>query len=826
MLNHNHNRLPTTPKEVVIQESERKTQNHLTREQQLSRIQNEIGSKVLALVGFESKNKEIVESSFNKARQNKEKLPGKNNERRNFAYLSRLDRMIEENGSAIEKKLWKASVDNLIINFQDIPEAYWKQQEQILRDNGRGKKLEQEEKERFANGLMRRQHESIATWSNYFTDRNCPYPLWFKVYAFDGVSKMGLINKETKEFERRDKTTVASFPRLNAEVLAKVYRNINEFYGVSKEDWLAQHSDDTKLVSLVKSGNFAKIYAKELFDTKIILKTPERTEDIQGDWFEYSVGNEEQVASLAEGTGWCIADPNVAYKYLSPGSPYRREDGKYEDYKDNKAKFLIYRLKDTESNRGYASNGSASIRLDREGNVAEISGLGESQSIEDSLAPIVIQKAQSLPGGKSYLQNFEDNQELMKLDRKMQHEEDLTTKELDFIYETNRPIFKFDNQDDDPRIPELRNKYDIQYALDKGFNFKGFYAGLSEYEREKNIDRFVEYGVKIDDMIPFLSQYHIAENLKYFISKHGADINLVLSRLSSGNIMSNLDIFIENGLKIDDIVHKLDFDPYSLLHYVEKLTNEYGADINSIVPRIKPKDQIRFYKKLTSYGADIDVNELASKLKPTEVLDWIDDLTSYGADINVNELASKLKPTEVLSEMDKLIRHGAEINIDDIFSKLNSEQIGLYVKELVLGGANINNVISRMELKSILENLSFLIEHGAKINIDELVSQMQPSDIERYSLNLLRNGANINNIMPHLSPIIIILNLDRLIESGVTINRIIYELDSDTIARNLKLLLGHGANVDQIKHKMGKNFIRKNAMLLPESWQKNLSGIR
>ena len=69
--------------------------------QHLSRLQNEIGSKVLSLVNFESRHKDIVESSFNKARQNKEKLPGKNNERRNFAYLSRLDRMI--------KKTWRYS---------------------------------------------------------------------------------------------------------------------------------------------------------------------------------------------------------------------------------------------------------------------------------------------------------------------------------------------------------------------------------------------------------------------------------------------------------------------------------------------------------------------------------------------------------------------------------------------------------------------------------------------------------------------------------------------------------------------------------------------
>ena len=128
-----------------------------------SRFQNEIGSRVLALVNFESKHKDIVESSFNKARNNKEKLPGKNNERRNFAYLSRLDRMIEKHGDAIEQKLWEASAENLVMDYEDIPDAYWKQQEQILRDNGQGRELSRREKEILAEDLIDKQRQSITS---------------------------------------------------------------------------------------------------------------------------------------------------------------------------------------------------------------------------------------------------------------------------------------------------------------------------------------------------------------------------------------------------------------------------------------------------------------------------------------------------------------------------------------------------------------------------------------------------------------------------------------------------------------------------------------
>lgn len=440
----------------------------LSDKQRLARLQNEIGSKVLTLVGFESKNKDIVNSSFEKARKQNEKLPGKNNERRNFAYLSRLDNMVEKHGDALEQKLWAASAENLVMDYEDIPDAYWKQQEQILRDNGQGRELSRDEKEKLAEDLIEKQRESINTWSNYLGDKDCPYPLWFKVYAFDGVSKMGLINKETKEFEKRDKSTVASFPTLDPEVLAKVYRNINEFYGVDKEDWLAQHPDDEKLVSLVKSGNFPKLYAKELFETKTIIKTPEKPEDIEGDWFTYQLGDEDELAKAAEGTGWCIADPNVAHNYLEYGNYGHSRNEGIDEESNSKAKFIIFKLKAPNSLDGYSTNGVASIRLDPDGKVTEVSGLNEGQAIEDSLIPTVKEKVLSLPGGKEFLQKFEDKQTLIRLDHKLQNGEDLTKEELSFLYELDRPIATLDTYNSkDPRITELRKKYDLEYAFEK-----------------------------------------------------------------------------------------------------------------------------------------------------------------------------------------------------------------------------------------------------------------------------------------------------------------------------------------------------------------------
>ena len=648
--------------EITDQENNINTTEQNT--QHLSRLQNEIGSKVLSLVNFESKYKDIVESSFNKASQNKEKLPGKNNERRNFAYLSRLDRIVEKYGDKAEQKIWEASAENLVMDYEDIPDAYWKQQEQILRDNGQGKELSRREKEILAEDLIEKQRESINTWSNYLGDKDCPYPTWFKIYAFDGVSKMGLINKETKEFEKRDKTTVASFPTLNPEVLAKVYRNINEFYAVSKEDWLSQHPDDEKLVSLIKSGNFPKLYAKELFDTKTIIKTPENSEDIEGDWFTYLEGDEDELAKVAEGTGWCIADPNVAHDYLKYGNNGQYRDKETDEESNSKAKFIVFKLKAPNSPDGYSTNGVASIRLDPDGKVAEISGLDEGQALEDSLVQTVKEKVLSLPGGKEFLQKFEDKQTLIKLDHKLQKDEDLTKEELSFLYQLDRPIATLDTYNRvDPRIPELKEKYGIEYALEKGIDVDKLASSLGPNGVAHNLDTLLDHGANID-------------------------VNELVSNLFPGDIPRHLDTLLKNGADIDinELASILESngipinpDPFF----------KHGADIDIILSNMSPGEIVHNLDTLLKYGADIDINELVSNLRPVGIVHNLDTLLKHGADIDINELVSRLEPNRIVSKLDTLLKHGADVNL--ITRNLNEKAIKNNIDLLRQYGANLDD---------------------------------------------------------------------------------------------------------------------------------------
>lgn len=570
-----------------------------------TRIQNELGAKVLSLVNFESKHKDIVESSFDKARNNHDKLPGKNNERRNYAYLSRLNSLIEKHGDNLEQRLWQTSASKVIIKPEDITDKYWKQQEQILRNEGQGRTLSNYEKDYLTNEIIAEQERTIAPWVNYLSDKDCPYPTWFKVYAFDGLSRMGLYNDNTKEFEKRDKHTVGGFPNLNPEVLAKVYSHINDFFSQDSSAWFEKHPEDEKLSVLVKSGNFNKLYSKELLDAKTIMKTPERTEDIQGDWFEYKLGDEEQISRLAEGTRWCIADPHTANNYLRSGTC--RNNGAEEDYDDdNKARFFIFRLKTDQSKDGYADNGSASIRLGPDGNVAEVSGLNDGQAIEDALVPIVQEKVLSLPGGEKYNQSFKDKQELIRLDKKMQENQDLTEEELEFIYEINRNIVTLDTYNgSDPRLKELKNKYNIQYILDHDIeiDFNKLAKSMRPSDIVDNLDTLISHGVDIDvnKLVKRMDPSGIADNLDAIIN-HGADAKILVERMYSYDVADNLDTLISHGIDANILVKRM--HPSDISRSLDTLIN-YGADINTIVSEMSPSDIAENREKLLAYGANL-----------------------------------------------------------------------------------------------------------------------------------------------------------------------------------------------------------------------------
>ena len=550
-----------------------------------------------------------------------------------------------------------------------------------------------------------------------------------------------------QNYDRRDHTTALSFPKLNAEILAKVYRQINNFYGVDKEDWLKKNSDDEKLVSLVKSANFPKLYAKELLDTKVILKTPERAEDVHGDWFEYKLGDEEEIADLAEGTRWCVVDPNVAHNYLTygqfinPGEDNNYDDDDWEDDDQTEypeAKFIIFRLEDPNSPGVYASNGSASIRLDPDGMVAEVSGLGEGQAIEDALVPTVKKKTLSLPGGEKYLQKFDDKQTLIRLDKKMKKGQDLTKEELSFLYELDRPIATLDTYNRrDPRIPELKEKYNVEYALEKGLDIDKIISSLGPNTLIQNLDSLIKYGADIDNITSNIDSYDIAANLDTLLD-HGAniDVNELASELDTYYVLENLDAFLDNGANID--------------------VNELASELNSY-------DIFENLDTLLKNGADIDL--IVGKMKSHDIVYSLDFFLNHGANININKLVSNLSEEDIAKKLDILLEHGADI--DNIINCMDSDDIAKNLNHLLRCGADVYNIAYNLDLDNISFHLDTLLEHGADIN--HIVNDMDSYEITIILDALLQHGADVNLITEKLSKKEIEDNIDILREYGANL---------------------------------------------------------
>ena len=223
------------------------------------------------------------------------------------------------------------------------------------------------------------------------------------------------------------------------------------------------------------------------------------------------------------------------------------------------------------------------------------------------MIPTVKEKVLSLPGGKEFLQKFEDKQTLIKLDHKLQKGEDLTKEELSFLYELDRPIATLDTYNNqDPRIKELREKYGIEYVLEKGI-----------------------------------------------------DVNELASRLNPNGIVHNLDILLEHGADIDDIVSNL--DPQSISYNLDILL-EHGADIdvNKLVSNLDPEYIAYALDTLLRNGADINVNELVSNIGSGHIAFYLDDLLRNGADIN--NVIKKMDKEDIEDNIDLLREYGAKLD--------------------------------------------------------------------------------------------------------------------------------------------------------------------
>lgn len=451
-----------------------------------------------------------------------------------------------------------------IVQSDEIPDAYWKQQEQLARDNGQGDiTLDEYQKQQLTEQLQGAQETSLRGWTDYLEQTGEQYPMWFKIYAFENMTKLGIFDKSKGAYRKRSNGTVAPYPPLNPAALAKTYGVIKK---VHQDNEMLDDDDEYKLV---KGANFNKVYSRYLLEANTMIETPKNPEDVHGEWRVYTKDDIDGITQAAQGTPWCIAGEDMARDYTQDGG-----------------EFHLFHLQDQETG-GYSSTASASIRMSG-GEVAEISGLkgGSNQYLEDALVPEVMDKVRTLPGGEEYVLAFEDKQRLIAMDRKWRAEprEDFSAEELRFLYEVDRPIHFFDTYMRDPRPEEFMSA------------------------REDHMKILVDkYGHNVEIMLSDSAAEFDQEKIDAFLTDLAVDKHLLMGKLSSRTIIHNATGFLAAGIPAGELLDAV--NESSIGKGIAQLVGA-GVSIDLIVSRLSNRNRAMFLPALQQSGATIDIEEL------------------------------------------------------------------------------------------------------------------------------------------------------------------------------------------------------------------------
>ena len=681
-----------------------------------------------------------------------EKIPGENpKDRKNYAYLERLDLAIERGGNKLEKRIWQESIKNFapIIEKENINNKSWLQLKKAFDDNRKGQGLPpieytESEMNKDYERLRQDQVDSINSWTEYLSNKEVSFPTWFKIYTFNSVIKMGRYNQLDGKYENRDKFTIAPYPKVSPAALALTLDAVNDFFGQDKEKWFTEHTDDDQLNAIVKSGNFGKIYTHFFKETYKPISTPERTEDIKGEWFDFYPGQETELAEAAQGTPWCIASEHQGAYYLKTNL----------NIANNKARFRLFKLENESSVDGMSKTACASIRFNTEGKVDEISGLknGDRQTIEDSLIPIVEQEVLKYPLNpeKHFKEKFRDKKELIRLQDKAKKGEELTLDEYAFLYEKNREIFTLDTyKGPDLKIAELRNIYNLSRLL--------------QGEDKDAIDQ---------DLL---------------IQK----LECVLEKTSSNDIVANFDTLLEKGFDINTILNKM--DSHGISCHIDTLL-EKGIDINAIFNKLNSDDVSQSLDTLLEKG--ININTIFNKLDNYDITKNLTILLENGIDVNV--IFDKLDSYDITKNLDTFLEKG--INFNTIFNKLGSYGISQSINALLENGIDINVIFDRLDSYDITKSLNTLLENGIDANV--IFDKLDSYGVSYHLDTLLENGIDINAAFNKLDSYGVSQNLNTLLENGVDVNRVFNRLNSDGISLNFELLANHDIPINLLISKM------------------------
>ena len=529
-----------------------------------------------------------VEDATSYMRRSGEKIPNSPAEKLG-AHIRFLNEVVNDGLLTGDQESISRQVDHLTIRPDDVPQSYFDLQKKIARERGHGDiDITPSMRDTMIETIREEQTQSLESWANYLTDasNDTTYPDWFKKYAFEAMTKLGPFDKEKSAYTKRSRGTTAPFADLNAEALAYVYDAIDR-HALQGID-----ADDEKAASLVKSGNFAKLYAHAMME--VTPASAERREITAGSWTKYdqiegeydpdydfneegeasdhaSVDNEDAMrlakSLQGHGTGWCTAGARTAAHQLTQGD------------------FYVYYSQDE---GGSDTVPRIAIRMER-GRVAEVRGIEHDQNLEGNMTDIAKEKLSTLSGGEEYLKIVADMKRLTEIDKHYHAGEDLTVEDIMFLRYSDIEGFGYKR---DPRIDNL----------------------LKLRDSDKDLTMLIE---KVDNM-------QLAQVMA--LAPEGSDFH----RSASYNLVSNLDKF---ELSIEDK------DAIGL-----QLIEDFKADC--VAPNLnKFYDKVFLAQAMIEYQQPYALSDVIENMDDPSYL--VDGLIDYGSSDFITSNLDKFEPGSV-----------------------------------------------------------------------------------------------------------------------------------------------------------------------------------
>ncbi|MEI7740911.1 MAG: hypothetical protein WCJ29_00220 [bacterium] len=258
--------------------------------------------------------------------------------------------------------------EKYVIKAADIPESYWKHQEEMFRERGEmddyeraPERVKQETKHRLAETVIEDQRQSLDAWIDYLVSGEAAYPDWFKYYVIREVLQTGSYDRITNKYSGRKPGTTAPYPELNSQALAMVLDRINAGNQQEKER--------------TKGYKFPILYAETL--RSLVPLDEKQLKETRGVWKTYRKGSDEtKLTETLKGfnTNLCIAGDATAKSYLSSGD------------------LTIYYSMDQD---GTPKIPRAALHV-VEGNLNEVRGIGTNQNTDAYIADVLAKKTKGI----------------------------------------------------------------------------------------------------------------------------------------------------------------------------------------------------------------------------------------------------------------------------------------------------------------------------------------------------------------------------------------------------------------------------------------------